>query len=150
MKRSVLWVVLSLVSLGAAAACSSSSTGSTPPPATSCLAQVGATGALVYPAQSATGVPDNVGQVIIGTTTTLPSSWNVELFFTSGFLAAIGGSVTPAPNPLPTPNTIPPFANPVYQSSAMPVLPAGTTFQVGVNNTASTCLPTIVGVFTTQ
>jgi len=55
-----------------------------------------------------------------------------------------------APNPLPTPNTVPPFANPVYQTSTMPVLPAATTLQVGVNNLTSNCVPTVVGVFTTQ
>ena len=149
MKRKFLMFAFAMIGIGAAA-CSSSTTGGTPTPAASCLGQVGATSALVFPAQNATGVPDNVGQVIIGTTTTLPSGWNVELFTTAGFLVAIGGGVTPAPNPLPTPNTIPPFANPVYQSSAMPVLPAATTLQVGVNNLNSSCVPTIVGVFTTQ
>jgi len=149
MHRKLLWLTLAAVA-AAATACSSSSTGGTPTPATSCLAQVNATSALVYPAQSATNVPDNVGQVIIGTTTTLPSGWNVELFTTGGFLVAIGNGLTPAPNPLPTPHTIPPFSNPVYQSSAMPLLPAATTLQVGVNNLNSNCIPTIVGVFTTQ
>jgi hypothetical protein len=149
MTRSLLWLALAATATGIAA-CSSTSNSTNPPPLVSCLMQVGATSALVFPAQNASAVPDNVGQVIIGTTTTLPSGWNVQLFTTGGLLVASGNRVQPAPSPLPTPNTVPPFANPIYQTSAMPSLPAATTLQVGVNNLNSNCLPSVVGVFTTQ
>ena len=148
MRRSYNWLALALFGIGAAA-CSSSTTGGTPAPASSCLAEVGATSALVYPANSAVGVPDNVGQVIIGSSTTFPAGWQIVLNG-GGFLITSAGNLTPAPNPLPTPNTIPPFPNPIYQSGAFSPLPAGTAFQVSVNNTGSSCIPTVVGVFTTQ
>jgi len=148
--RKFAWFFLSVIAIGTPACSSSTTTGGTPTPSVSCLSQVGATSALVFPAQNATNVPDNLGQVIIGTTTTLPSSWNVQLFTTAGFLVASGNTLGPAPSPLPTPNTIPPFPNPNYQQSSLPLLPAATTLQVGVNNLNSSCIPTIVGVFTTQ
>ncbi|MBV9149494.1 MAG: hypothetical protein JO024_06500 [Candidatus Eremiobacteraeota bacterium] len=148
MRRNYIWLVAAVFGIGTAA-CSSSTTGGTPTPSSSCLAEVGASSALVFPANSAVGVPDNVGQVIIGTTTTLPAGWQIVLTG-GGFLITSAGSLTPAPNPLPTPNTIPPFPNPIYQSGAFSTLPAATTFQVSVNNTGSTCIPTVVGVFTTQ
>ena len=149
MKRNYLWIVLAAIVIGSAA-CSSSSTNPPPTRSSSCLAEVGATSALVFPAQSATGVPDNVGQVIIGTTTTLPAGWQIVLFTINLIPVAASGNLTPAPSPLPTPNTIPPFPNPIFQSGAFGTLPAATTLQVGVNNSGSTCIPTIVGVFTTQ
>ena len=151
MKRSLTWLALAIVATGATA-CSSSTNGGTPAPPPACLAEVGATGALVFPAQNASNVPDNLAQVIIATTTTLPAGWDIELFTTGGFLVAVSaGNLGPAPNPLPTPNTIPPFPNPIYQSgTGFGTLPAATTLQVGINNSGSGCVPTIVGVFTTQ
>lgn len=151
MMRPLIWLALAAIGTGVAA-CSSGYNNSTnpPPPSGTCLSIAGITGTLVFPAQNATAVPDTVGQVVIGSTATLPAGWNVQLFTTFGFLVASGGGVQPAPNPLPTPNTPPTFPNPVFQTSTMPTLPAATTLQVGVNNLNSSCTPTIVGVFTTQ
>ena len=59
-----------------------------------------------------------------------------------------GGFVTAAPSPLPTPNTLPAFANPIYQLSPNGLFATGTTFQVYLANT--TCFPGLsIGSFTT-
>ncbi len=147
--RKFIWLSVAVLAVGAAA-CSSSTSGGTPAPSSSCLAEVGATSALVYPANGSTNVPDTLGQVIIATTTTLPAGWDIELT-SGGFLVAVSaGNLSPAPNPLPTPNTVPPFPNPIYQTGAFGTFPPATSLQVSVNNTGSSCVPTVVGVFTTQ
>jgi hypothetical protein len=57
------------------------------------------------------------------------------------------------PNPLPTPNAIPAFANPVYQSSGNPgaTFVSGSTISVYLNDANSGCVPaTSLGSFRVQ
>ena len=108
--------------------------------------------ALVYPAPNATAIPDVFGQVIIGSTAALPSTWNVVLVDVNSPGGVGGGTFTTPATPFPQPTATPAFANPVYQSSSF----AGGNFpgevvHVFLNNTATNCTPAgPIGQFTTQ
>lgn len=134
------------------AACGGGSNNTPPAPGPTCSPPSGTQFALVYPAPNATAVPDAFGQIIIGTSPALPSSWNVVVATAISPNGVGGGTVQTAATPLPTPNATPSFANPVYQSSSF----SGGTFpgevvSVFLNNTSSNCTPLgPVGSFTTQ
>jgi hypothetical protein len=108
--------------------------------------------ALVYPANGATGIPDNIAGIIFGSTNGLTASYQAYLLpaGSSSFLQF--EPVAPAPSTLPTPNTLPSFANPIYQESASggAILPAATQITVYLNDGYSNCNPTPSGSFTTQ
>jgi hypothetical protein len=109
--------------------------------------------ALVYPAPSATAIPDAFGQVILGTSPAFgtPSNWNVVAFSALSPGGAGGGQLQAASSPFPTPNAPPSFANPQYYSSSF----AGATFPgevvtVTLNNATTSCTPLSIGQFTTR
>jgi hypothetical protein len=123
-----------------------------PAPGPTCSPPAGTQSALVYPAPGATAVPDNVGQIIIGSTAALPSSWNVVVTTAIHPTGVGGGTFQTATPPFPTPNATPSFSNPQYQSSSF----AGATFPgevvtVFLNDTSTNCTPAgPLGSFTTQ
>jgi len=99
------------------AACSGSNS-APPPPPSPCGTPAGVTQTvLVYPAPGATSVTDAFGQVIVGSTSSIPANWDVTIVNAVG-ASANGNGFVPAPTPLPTPNQTPSFSNPVYQSSS--------------------------------
>ena len=152
MTRLLFPSLAALAAVVSLAACNSNN--NTPPmPGPTCSPPPGVHSALVYPAPGATAVPDAFGQVIIGSTAALPSSWDVAVVTARSPNGLLGGTFQPASPPFPTPNATPSFANPVYQSSSF----SGATFpgevvQVYLNNTASqNCTPVgPIGSFTTQ
>lgn len=148
MKKSVVW--FGIAAIAALAACNTSTVNNTPGP---CGSPPGVSQTvLAYPAPGATGIPDSIPQVIVGSTSAIPSGWGVTVVSTVG-QGVNGAPFTTAPTPLPTPNQIPSFANPVYQSSAVNASPgfAGSTVTVYLNNLNSSCLPSqSIGTFTTQ
>src|SRR6202042_1900409 len=91
---------------------------------------------LVYPAPNSTGVPDNFSVVVLGSTATLPSGFQAFIVNESTQNSGTFNFVGPAPSPLPTPNLLPTFANPVFQSSGNPGVSfvAGSTISVFLNN----------------
>jgi hypothetical protein len=108
--------------------------------------------ALVYPAPGATAIPDALVGVVFGSTNGLSSSYQAILQPSGSLTYYNFQTVTAEPSPLPTPNTIPSFANPIYQISTNPglTLPAATQVSVYFNDGNSNCSPTYVGSFTTQ
>ena len=105
---------------------------------------------LVYPAPGATGIPDNFGVVVFGSTSALASSFDAFIVNNttgnSGYYNVLGAP----PNPLPLPAATPSFANPVYQSSGNPRITwfAGSSLTVYLNDTGSNCVPTLnLGTF---
>lgn len=149
--KSALFVLAASAAAIGLSACGGGSN-NPPAPGPTCSPPSGTQTALVYPAPGATAVPDQFGQVIIGASPALPSSWNVVLVRSSTGGSLGGNTFTGAPQPLPTPNAIPAFANPVYQSSSFGSLVfGGLVLQVYLNNTASNCTPMgPIGSFTTQ
>lgn len=146
-------LILALFACGLAlAACNGGGTTNPPAPGPTCSPPAGTQYALVYPAPGATGIPDSFGQVIIGSSPALPSSWNVVLTTAISPGGVGGGTFQTATPPFPTPNATPSFASPAYQSSSF----AGATFpgevvNVYLNNTGSSCTPLgAIGSFTTQ
>ena len=136
------------------AACNAGNSGGTYTPGGPCGPPVGNSVVLAYPAPGATAVPDNFGQVILASASALPSSYDVYVVNTTTQVAGYFAGVSAAPNPLPTPNATPPFANPVYQASvnngAVGIFP-GDALTVYLNNGNSTCVPTTsIGSFTVQ
>ncbi len=107
---------------------------------------------MVYPAPGATGVPDSLTQVIVGSTSAIPSGWGVTLIAPATGQGLQGGAFQTAPAPLPTPNQTPTFANPVYQTSTFSALDvAGSSIAVYLNNLNSDCVESQqIGSFTTQ
>lgn len=142
---------IAFAAVTALAACNNGST-NPPAPGPTCSPPNGTQSSLVYPAPGATAIPDQFGQVVIGSTAALPSSWNVVLVTALSPAGAGGGKFQSATPPFPTPNATPSFANPVYQSSSF----AGATFPgevvtVYLNNTSTNCTPVgPLGSFTTQ
>lgn len=149
MKRFLPWFAVA----GAAAALAACNSGSSSPTVNNCGSPKGVSQTvLVYPAPGATGVPDNITQVIVGSTSAIPSGWGLTIA-TQLFGTQNGNGVVPAPTPLPTPNQTPSFANPVYQSSTFSpaITTAGTAMGVYLNNLNSNCVPSVlVGSFTTE
>lgn len=149
MNRIVLWLGIAAAA-AAITACNGNGTPSTP---ASCGSPPGVSQTvLVYPAPNSTAVPDAVGSIVVGSTASIPSSWNIVVTTALTPQGAGGGAFRGAAPPFPTPNATPSFANPVYQSSSF----AGATFPGEVvtaflNNLNSNCNPNIqIGSFTTQ
>ncbi len=108
---------------------------------------------LVYPAPGATGIPDNFGVVVLGSTAGLPSGFQAYVVNDTTQNAVLFNVVGAPPNPLPTPNAVPSFANPVYQASGNPgtAFVAGSTISVYLNNVNSGCVPSVsLGSFRVQ
>ncbi|HEV3152327.1 MAG TPA: hypothetical protein VGZ02_00830 [Candidatus Baltobacteraceae bacterium] len=153
MKNFLPWIALAGVAVSLAA-CNNGAAAPGPPAPCGSPPGVSQT-VLVYPAPGATGVPDSIGQVIVASNAAIsnsgPNTWDIELEdgLGNGFL---GNAFAPAPSPLPTPNQQPTFANPVFQTSTFTnVNIPGETLAVVLNNTASSCTPSVqVGTFTTQ
>jgi len=110
---------------------------------------------LVYPAPNSVGIPDNFPGVIFGSTNGLGGNYQALLQPTTlpfGSFISLGTVVT-APTPLPTPNQIPSFANPLYQISSFAgqsPLTTATTYQVYLNDSGTDCNPSLLGSFTSQ
>jgi len=112
-----------------------------------CTPPSGTQTTLVYPAPGATGIADDFGLVVLGSTAALPASYQVHVVNNTGQNAVLFGSMSAAPNPLPTPIAPPAFANPVYQASVNPgqTFAAGTIVSVYLNeeNGSAYCLATL-------
>jgi hypothetical protein len=139
------WAVAVLLLAG----CNSNSS-SNPSP---CAPPSGTTTVLVYPAPNSTGIPDNFGVIVVGSTATLPSSYQAYVVNSTTQNAVIFNFLGVPPTPLPTPKAVPGFANPVYQASGNPGVSfvAASTITVYLNNANSGCGPTTaLGSFTLQ
>jgi hypothetical protein len=110
-----------------------------------CSLPSGTKTSLVYPAPNATGIPDNFGLVVLGSSPALPSNYNVYVVNNSTQNSGYFNYLGPAPNPLPTPNAIPTFPAPVYQSSGNPQVSfvAGSSISIYLNNSGN-CVPTLL------
>jgi hypothetical protein len=138
---------------GALAACNGSNNSPSVTP-TPCPTPSGDTTVLVYPAPGATNVSGTFGQVIVGSTTALPSNYDVIL--TDALNpppgGVLGGDFTAATPPFPSPNATPSFANPQYQSSSFSGLTfaSGQVVTVFINNQHAICTPVgPIGSFST-
>jgi len=131
------------------AGCNGNST-SNPGP---CTPPGGAQTVLVYPAPGATGIADNLGLVVLGSTVALPGSYQAFVVNSTTQNSVLFNLLGTPPNPLPTPHALPAFANPVYQASGNPgaTFVAGSTIMVYLNNVNSGCVPTLnLGSFRVQ
>jgi hypothetical protein len=134
------------------AACNGGGSTNPPAPGPTCKPPAGTQYALVYPAPGATAIPDVFGQIVIGASPALPSSWNVVVTTALSPGGVGGGTFQTATPPFPSPTASPSFANPTYQSSSF----SGGNFpgevvNVFLNNTSSNCTPLgPIGSFTTQ
>jgi hypothetical protein len=111
----------------------------------------GITTTLVYPAPNSTGIPDNFGVVVFGSTAALPASYSAYVVNDTTLNAVYFNTPlgTP-PVPLPAPKAVPGFPNPVYQSSGNPgtSFVSGSAITVYLNDTGSNCSPTFnLGTF---
>jgi hypothetical protein len=114
---------------------------------------------LVYPSNSATGVPDNAAAVYVAEPKTLPSPLNQFDLDVVG-PPSYGSQLTKgfkqvSYSQIPTPNTVPSYANPVYYESQLNApLSASSTFDLYWNNTNNNCTTgvnaNLLGSFTTQ
>lgn len=123
-----------------------------PTPGPTCSPPAGTQYALVYPAPSSTNIPDTFGQVVVGASPPLPSSWNAVVAVPALGISAGGNPFVTAATPLPQPTATPTFANPAYQSSTFGTLtfPAQNV-QVYLNDSGSNCTPLgPIGSFTTH
>jgi hypothetical protein len=144
--------VLAGVAAAALASCggggSSPSTSGTPGP----CSQPGEV-VMVYPAPGATAIPTLMPGIVFGAPGgALGGTSQALLAPSGGTTTATFLPVTAAPSPLPTPNALPTFANPVYQISGSngSLLPSGTALNVYYNDYSTSCTPTLLGTFTTQ
>jgi hypothetical protein len=149
---------LALLSIGLAlAGCNGYDNGGNPPGyGTVCTPP--ANTVLVYPKNGATAVADNTMTVYIAVPSALSNAGNLDLNLigppsygqqlTNGFTSVSYASI-------PTPNTVPGYANPQYYASTLTFgLTAASTFNVHWNNPNSACDSTtsasFLGSFTTQ
>ena len=146
-------LALSVAGVGVAlAACSSNNNTPTVNPNLPCGGVSGPV-ALVYPAPGSTGIPDNFQGVVFGSQTTLTANYQAFVVPAGSSTGTYLNFVAPAPNPLPSPNATPSFANPIYQESSSGglILPAATQIGVYLNDANSNCVPSaLLGTFTTQ
>lgn len=114
---------------------------------------------LVYPENSATGVPDDASAIYVAEPKTLASPNNQFDFEVAG-PPSYGSQLTKGfrsvtYSQIPTPNTVPTYANPVYYESPLNApLAAASTFDVYWNDTSTNCTTgvnaNLIGSFTTQ
>ncbi|HET7813992.1 MAG TPA: hypothetical protein VFL13_06435 [Candidatus Baltobacteraceae bacterium] len=123
-----------------------------PTPGPTCSPPAGTQTALVYPAPNSTAIPDQFGQIVIGSAPALPSSWNVVVTTAISPNGVGGGKLVAAATPIPSPTATPGFAGAVYQSSSFGSANfPGEVVTVFLNDTASNCTPSgPLGQFTTQ
>lgn len=126
-----------------------------PTPGPTCAPPAGMQYALVYPAPSSTAIPDNISQVIVGSSAAFPSTWDVTVVtVNTAYPGGLGGAFQPASPPFPTPNATPSFSNPVYQSSSLSglgVFGSQEVVNVYLNDLGANCSPLgPIGSFTTM
>lgn len=144
--------VLAAVAAAAALAACNSSSNPNPNPTLgpTCVLPSGTQTALVYPAPGSTLVNDSNGQIVIGSTTALPSNWQIvitDAVFPNGLALSPLQSASP---PFPNPNQTPSFANPQYQTASTGApFASSQVVTVYVNNTSSNCSPLQIGTFST-
>ena len=133
-----------LACLGAAAVLAAGCGGSNPSNPPSCSLPAGTTTVLVYPAPGSTGIPDNFGAVVLGSSKALPLSFDAFVVNNTTNNGVYYNTLGTGPNPLPSPAATPSFANPVYQASGNPGVTwfGGSSLTVYVNDTGSNCVPT--------
>ena len=151
--KHLFYAALATLILAGCGAINPPSPPSPPTPGPTCQPPSGTTSALVYPAPNSTGISDTFGEIIIGSTAALPSSWDVVLKTTATPTGVAGGTVQISAVPFPTPYATPSFSNPVYQSSSFAGVPfqSAETVSVYLNDTGSTCSPVgPLGSFMTQ
>jgi hypothetical protein len=138
------------VAVGVAlAGCNGSSSASTTP----CSPPNGIETTLVYPAPGSSGIPDNLSQVIFGSTAALPSNYQAYLVNNATQAAVTFNAVAAQPSPLPTPNALPTFSSPVYQASTNSgqQFGSGAAISVYLIPTGGGCVPVAsLGTFTVQ
>lgn len=147
MKRLLPWIVLAACA-GGLAACNNSNPSVTPTPGPTC-SPPGQT-VLVYPAPNASGVVNSNGEVVIGSTVALPSTWDIVITDAVNPNGATLGTVQTATPPFPSPNQTPAFPNPQYQSASSGVpFASSQVVTVFVNDPNSNCSPDQIGSFST-
>jgi hypothetical protein len=105
-------------------------------------------GVLVYPAPSATGIPDNVQTIVLSRVT-----GKVTLIPPTG-TPVVSTSLTPLLSPIPSPNAM--QQHPAGAAYSVPPLAPATTYQVWAQDVvvgtpcATPTSPTLLGSFTTQ
>ena len=90
---------------------------------------------------------------MLGSTAALPSSYQAYVVNDTTQNAVAFNTLGSPPSPLPTPNAVPTFANPVYAASGNPgaTFVAGSSITVYLNNVNSGCVPTLsLGSFHVQ
>jgi len=140
-----------LLAISAAMAAGCGGSNSNYPPG--CSLPGGTTTVLVYPAPGATGIPENFGAVVFGSSKALPLSFDAFVLNNTTGNYSYYNTLGAGPNPLPSPAATPSFANPVYQASGNPGVTwfAGSLLTVYVNDTGSNCVPTLtLGTFHVQ
>ena len=107
--------------------------------------------ALSYPAPGSTGIPDNIQGVVFAASSGLSGTYQALVVPAGSSQGIAFERIAAAPSPIPSPNATP-IANAIYQESASGgvILPAATTVAVYLNDSASTCTPSLQGSFTTQ
>jgi hypothetical protein len=118
-----------------------------------CSLPSGTTTVLVYPAPGSTGIPDNFGAVVLGSSRALPASFDVLIVSNTTNNGVYYNTLGAGPSPLPSPAATPGFANPVYQTSGNPGVTwfGGSALTVYLNDTGSNCVPTLsLGTFNVQ
>lgn len=108
---------------------------------------------VAYPAPNSTAIPDNFAGVIFASSTQPLGSAYQALLLPNGSSSAISLlTVAMFSGPLPSPNQVPSFPNPIYQSSASGgfILPAATLVNVYLNDLNSNCAPRLLSSFTSQ
>ena len=129
-----------------------------PPPGsgTNCIPP--ANTVLVYPENGATGVADNTMTVYIAVPSALssPANYDANIIGPPSYGSSLSEGFTPVSySSIPTPNTVPGYANPQYYATTLTnPLTAAATFDVNWNQLNSACnsstSASLVGSFTTH
>jgi|GEM_PF-3123875 len=147
--------VLILLASVAFAACSNSNNNGTTPNQPTCTLPAGISNPfLVYPESGSSTPGGAVMQIVIATqggslVSNGSSSWDVLITDSLNPSGLQGGTFLNTVPPFPSPNQLPPYANPFYQASSFSGgFASGQAVTVYVNNAASLCNPIKVGSFT--
>src|SRR5271166_2044985 len=143
MRALLVFAAMSTVGLGACGG-SGGSGFVAPTPGPTC-GPVGVTSQFVYPASSATSVPDATAQIVVAVSSPLPiNTYNLALSFNNGasgsqtanYLAQISASQLPSGSATTT------IVNPTYEAvNLVASLPPATLVQVALNVPSSSCTP---------
>jgi hypothetical protein len=156
MKQSIILGIVAFAAASGLAACGGGSSNPNTGGGGGPTCTLPSTFAMVYPINNST-VPSTTGSVFVATQATnlANGNYNTAVQPSGGLPAYLANAFEQVPlSQVPKPRSLPTFSKPIYYRSFIAIynggLIAGATYQIGFNNTSTSCSPPLIDTFTTN